>query len=103
MQETEYRAYLNNIALTKDSPYFSPDIYIPEKDRILLETVEHCPICKKGFISRWGRIRRCHEHDGLEETTTPRPIYTRPYKSSWQENEDFDAENLEAIEMIGKN
>lgn len=80
MQETEYRAYLNNIALTKDSPYFSPDIYTPEPDHIRLETVEHCPVCKKGFISRWGKILRCAEHDGLEETDAPRPIYTRTYK-----------------------
>lgn len=66
MQEKEYRSYLDNIALTKDSPYFSPDTYIPGADKILLETIERCKNCSKNFLSRYGRIRRCSDHKNLE-------------------------------------
>lgn len=71
MQETEYRAYLNNIALTKDSPYFSPDIYTPEPDPILLRGPRSCKKCGRLFISAWG-IPTCSAHKDLEELPKPK-------------------------------
>ena len=71
MEETKYRASLSQVALTKDSPYLSPDIYTPEQDRILFETVERCRICGENFLSRYGKILRCEEHEYLEPTKGP--------------------------------
>lgn len=107
MQETEYRAYLNNIALTKDSQYFSPDIYTPEPDHIKLETIERCRVCLKGFKSKWGDIHKCIDHEGLEEIHMPMPMSELKKISSpkrkrkeVQTKEYFGDEFLEDIEMI---
>jgi len=39
-----------------------------------IETVERCPRCKNGFLSRWGALYQCEDHKYLEGTPIGEPF-----------------------------